>query len=95
MNIVPLKATPAQTLTVELAGQTAKLSLRTLGPDLYFSLEGVVATRICRDRQRLLIDAGYRGFIGDFMFIDTQGTSDPVFTGLGGRYQLVYVDAAA
>jgi hypothetical protein len=49
--------------------------------------------RIIRDRQRLLVDAGYRGFIGDFAMIDTQGRADPVYSGLGGRYQLVYFDA--
>ncbi len=33
----------------------------------------------------------YLGFIGDLLFIDTQGTSDPDYTGLGTRYFLVYV----
>jgi hypothetical protein len=90
MLTIPLQPTPSQTLSITLDGQLAKITLRTLGSLLYFSLDGVVATRVCRDRQRLLVDAGYRGFRGDFAFVDQRGASDPVFTGLGDRYQLVY-----
>jgi hypothetical protein len=31
------------------------------------------------------------GFIGDLIFIDTQGTSDPNYTGLGSRFLLAYL----
>jgi len=37
------------------------------------------------------VDAQYREFQGDFMFIDTQGDSDPVYTGFESRYVLVYI----
>ena len=33
----------------------------------------------------------YLGFIGDLLFVDTQGVSDPDYTGLGTRYFLIYV----
>jgi hypothetical protein len=40
------------------------------------------------------LNAAYRGFKGDFAFVDTQGVSDPQFSGLGptaaARYQLIY-----
>ncbi len=35
----------------------------------------------------------YLGFTGSLLFIDTQGTSDPDYTGLGTRYFLIYVPA--
>lgn len=93
MLVVPLEAVPNQTVNVTLANQAAKITVRTIGTELYFSLDGVVTNRICRDRQRLLVDAGYRGFRGEFEFRDTQGANDPVWVGLGARYQLVYLDA--
>ena len=33
----------------------------------------------------------YLGFVGDLLFVDTQGVSDPDYTGLGTRYFLIYV----
>ncbi len=97
MLTIPLAAAPSQTLAVTVVGQAVQISLRTLGAHLYFSMttsgQPVVVTRICRNRQRLLVDAAYRGFVGDFSFIDTQGDTDPVYTGLGSRFLLVYLDA--
>lgn len=97
---IPLQTVPSQTLAVTLARQAAQIALRQNGDSLYFSLSigtrYFVRTRICRDRQRLLLDVKYKGFIGDFMFVDTQGTEDPQYAGLGGataRYQLVYLEA--
>lgn len=93
MLVIPLDAVPSQTVNVTLANQPARISVRTIGTKLYFSLDGIVTNRICRDRQRLLVDAQYQGFTGEFAFVDTQGVDDPVFTGLGARFQLVYYNA--
>lgn len=95
MMRVPLRAVPNQTLAVTLARQSAQIAVRQNGNSLFFDLsvngKYIVRTRICRDRQRLLLDATYRGFKGDFVFADTQGASDPQFSGLGNRYQLIYL----
>lgn len=91
--IIPLTAVPSQTVNATVGGQVAKITVRTIGAGLFFSLDGVVLNRICRNRQRLLIDAKYRGFIGDFQFVDTKGADDPAYWGLGARWQLVYRDA--
>lgn len=88
--IIPLNPVPSQTVNVTVSGQVARITVRTIGAALYFSLSGVVENRVCRDRQRLLVDAGYRGFTGDFQFIDTKGSADPAYWGLGDRWQLVY-----
>lgn len=93
MQSIPLAAVPSQTVNVTLNNQEARITVRTTGTELFFSLEGVAENRICRDRQRLLIDAQYRGFVGDFSFVDTQGVNDPNYLGLDGRYQLVYLNA--
>jgi hypothetical protein len=100
MNLdIPLQAVPNQTLAVTLVQQSAQIALRQNGKNLYFDLLNsgayVVRSRICRDRQRLLLDAQYMGFSGDFMFVDTQGTDDPFYSGLGSRFVLVYLPATA
>lgn len=78
--------------------------LTTVGqtlPAIYFDLlqDGapIVTGRIARNLVPLLLGSAYQGFQGDFVFVDTQavpglqGGTDPVYTGLGTRYQLVYL----
>ena len=40
-----------------------------------------------------LIGRLYTGFIGQLMFLDTQGDADPDYLGFGDRWQFVYLDA--
>jgi hypothetical protein len=61
--------------------------------DLYINNAVVRTATICRDRVKLSRDA-YLGFVGDLEFMDTQGLQDPDYTGLGARYQLVYLEQA-
>lgn len=91
--LIPLSAVPSQTVSVAVSGQVAKITVRTIGAALFFSLDGVLTNRICRNRQRLLIASEYHGFVGDFEFVDTKGDADPAYWGLGARFQLVYRDA--
>jgi len=95
---VPLSAVPSQTLAVTLAGQLSEIGVRLLGQKLYFDLRKsnapVVTTRLIQNKQRLLLDAGYRGFVGDFVFIDLQGDAPSQFAGLGTRWVLWYLEAA-
>ena len=62
--------------------------------DLLLDGEPIVTTRICSNTTRLLQDAGYLGFVGDFTFVDTQGDDDPQYSGLGARWQLIYLEAS-
>jgi hypothetical protein len=41
-----------------------------------------------------LVPTSYLGFTGWLVFFDTQGTSNPVYTGLGTRWVLLYLDSA-
>lgn len=94
---VPLQAVANQTLAVTLARQNAQITLRQFDGNLYFSLTAngvsIVRTRVCRDRSRILLDARYQPFVGDFAFVDTQGTDDPTFEGLDSRFRLYYLSA--
>jgi hypothetical protein len=95
---VPLAVTPNQTLAIVLGGQACQIALRQNGANMYFDLtvnnSAIVLSRICRNKQRLLLDVAYRGFVGDFLFNDTQGDTQPDYTGLDSRYLLYYVEAA-
>lgn len=95
---MPLNAIPAQNFNTVLAGQNCTISVYQKTTGVYMDLisNGTPITKAvrCVEGARLLLDRGYLGFIGDFGFIDTQGNSDPVYTGLGSRWQLLYLEAS-
>ena len=61
--------------------------------DLYLNNALLIGGVICRNGVRIVRDA-YFGFVGDLAFFDTQGSDDPVASGLGARFQLLYLEAA-
>ena len=94
-QIVPLQAVPNQTLQVQLSAQPCIINLYqtdyALFMDLYVGNSLIACGVICQNLNRIVRSA-YRGFVGDLAFVDTQGSTDPVYTGLGARYQLIYFD---
>lgn len=92
---VPLSAAPSQTFSVVLGNQACEISLRQNGPNMYFDLRAdgadIVRSRIVRNKQLLLLNAKYRKFRGDFMFVDTLGDTQPEYSQLGTRYLFYYV----
>jgi hypothetical protein len=97
MLTIPLQATPSQSLSVLLAGQNCQINVyqKSTGMylDLYVSNSPIITATICLDRVRMVRET-YLGFIGDLSFVDTQGASDPVYTGLGSRFVLLYLEAS-
>ena len=93
MQIIPTQALPSQTLQVQLGNQACTLSVFQFTYGLFATLlvgtAEIVVSAICQNGNRLVRDA-YLGFAGDLAFVDTQGASDPVYTGLGSRWQLLY-----
>lgn len=59
--------------------------------DVYVSNTLVVGGVVARNAVRIVRDA-YFGFLGDFLFVDTQGILDPQVAGLGTRWLLLYFD---
>ncbi len=95
MMRVPLISTPSQSLTVNLGGQQCEIQIAqkyTGGVFLSMKVDGVqvVTSKLCRDRVSI-VRAAYMPFVGELSFVDTQGTSDPDYTGFGSRYQLAYL----
>lgn len=92
-SVIPILPEPAQNLRVQLGQQQCVIALYQRWGRLYLDLMvdnvQIMRARLCRDRVGLVRDA-YLGFAGQLAFVDTQGTSDPEYTGLGSRYILIY-----
>ena len=98
MKAIPLAAIPSQQIQVTLNGQNCQVNVYQKTTGLYFDLtvngSPVTSGVRCLNFAELLADRQYL-FTGDFLFFDTQGDTDPVYTGLGGasaRYQLSYIE---
>lgn len=97
MQIIPLQAIYAQTLTVSLGGQSCVITLRQRSTGLYFDLavNGVtLMTEVLCQPWVLLVRQPSLGFIGDLAFMDTQGSDAPQWSGLGTRWVLAYLTPA-
>lgn len=98
MLSVPLAPVPSQTLAIILNGQNCNLAVYTERTGIFMdvTVNGVTIadTRVLLDGARVLQDEQYKPFVGDFVMVDTQGELDPVYTGLGSRWQLVYLEAS-
>lgn len=97
MLIVPIQAVPNQSVQVLLSNQQVLLNIYLRSTNLYMDVyvdsgsTEIVVGVICQNINRIVRDL-YFGFLGDFSFFDTQGTDDPIYTGLGARFQLIYIE---
>lgn len=93
-QIIPIQAVAAQTFQATLGNQNCQITLRQLGNGLFIDVAvngvPVVSGRYCVDRVSI-IRPSYLGFVGWLYFVDiTQASEDPVYTGLGTQFLLVY-----
>lgn len=97
MLTIALQPVPSQLVNVTLAGQPCSIALYQRGTgmycDLYVSNVLVIGGVVCQNVNRIVRDA-YRGFVGDLLFLDTQGGSDPTYDGLGSRFVFAYLEAS-
>lgn len=96
MQAVPLQPVPSQSVKVVLGGQNCQILVyqKPQGVFVDVAVNGVdvaVAT-IARDAVPLVCRE-YAGFAGNLLFIDSQGSADPSYDGLGSRFDLVYLTA--
>lgn len=93
---IPLQAVKSQTVTVQLAEQSCRIKVHTrtfgLFVDLYVNDTLIIGGVLALNNNRI-VRSSYLGFTGDLYFFDTQGTDDPVSSGLGSRFLLLYDDA--
>lgn len=94
VQTIPITSQAAQTFDIQLNGQNCTITLSQKNTGLFFdmSVDGnsCVNSVICLNLVGLIREA-YYGFVGQLAFIDTVGTDDPTYDGLGTRYQLVFV----
>lgn len=96
MLTVPLQPIPAQVTKVILGGQNCQINIYQKPQGVFVDITAddvdIIVGTIARDIAPL-VSREYTGFIGNLFFIDTQGNSDPEYSGLGSRFSLVYVTA--
>lgn len=95
MLTVPLAQVPAQSLQIKLGDQQCEITIvEKFAGGVFLSLKAnsvqILTNMVCRDRV-VLCRYDYLPFVGQLFFVDTQGTSDPTYTGFGTRFKLGYV----
>lgn len=97
MLLIPMQAEPNQTVTITLANQICQINVYQkdygLFLDLYVDNSAIIVGQLCENNNRIVVSQ-YLGFLGDVMFTDTQGDSDPVYIDIGSRFFLVYLEVA-
>ncbi|MDL2169829.1 phage baseplate plug protein [Asaia sp. HumB] len=95
-GIIPLAATPSQTLNVVLSGQNIRLDVQQRRTGIYLNVwqnETQVVSGTLALTGTYIVRAAYLGLPGDFAFIDLQGSDDPDYSGFGTRWFLFYSGA--
>ena len=97
MQVIPLTPVASQSFSVQLNTQNCVINLYQKSTGLFIDLtvDGnvIVESMTCLNAVGIVREA-YLGFDGQLVFIDTIGTNDPEYTGLGSRYILTYWTAS-
>lgn len=95
MQLIPLQPVPSQGLAVQLNGQSCSIAVYQKSTGVFIDLAvggtAIMFGVVCQNDNRVVRYA-YLGFVGDFVFHDSQGNSDPDYTGFGSRFNLIYLD---
>lgn len=93
IQFIPISPVASQSFTIKLGNQNCSIKIYQLTTGLFFDLyidgNPIVIAMICLNLVGLVRE-DYLDFVGQLAFVDTQGTSDPTYDGLGSRFQLVY-----
>ena len=96
MQLVPLNTLPNQTVAIQLNGQSCTLNVYQKSAGLFMDVLVndvlIIGGVLCENLNRIVRSA-YLGFIGDFAFVDTQGSLDPYYASIGTRFYLLYFNA--
>ena len=97
MLTIPLLPQPSQFVNVNLAGQPCTIDVYQKNTGLFLDLlvngSLIIGGVICNNKDRIVRNS-YLGFLGDLIWIDVQGTTDPVYAGIGTRFFLEYLTEA-
>lgn len=97
-QVIPLQPLAVQSFNCILDGLSARFTItatdRGVFADVVYNGVSVIAGRACKDRTDIN-PAKYNGLPQGLFFADQQGISDPVYTGFGTRFLLLYGTPAA
>lgn len=95
MMIVPTQMAPNQNFQVVLDGQQMTFNVYQTAFGLFMDIlltgAAIVTGQLCLN-QEPIVQQTYTGFSGELVWIDTQGNDDPIYTGLGSRFLLIYLE---
>jgi hypothetical protein len=94
---VPLRPVPSQIISVSLENQNCEITVQQRTYGVYFNLsvnDTLIIAGVIGLNANKIVRSVYLGFVGDITFLDTQGASDPDYTGLGDRFILAYLEAS-
>lgn len=96
MQEIPIQPVPSQITKVVLGGKNCQILVYQKPQGVFVDINAdgsdIVTGVIARDAVPLVC-RDYVGFPGNILFIDTQGSADPSYEGLGDRWTLVYLTA--
>ena len=94
IETINLQTSASQQFSANLGEQPCTIKVHQRDGDIYVDLyvdsEPVVLGVLARDRVGLTHHA-YLPFKGELLFVDTLGSDDPQYTGLGDRWRLLYL----
>ena len=70
------------------------LGYPALFADVTVGTTPIVTCRVVRNQVPWMLSSKYLGFVGDLVMVDQLSDTQPVWTGLGSQYQLVYLEAS-
>jgi hypothetical protein len=95
MLVIPLAVKPNQTMNIMLSGVGYTIDVNQRSGLVYVNIsqadERIIESVICRDRVKL-IRQKYIPFVGNLVFVDQAGKSDPDYIGFGSRFILYYME---
>ena len=97
MKKIPISPIPAQTFKIKLSDQNCVIRIYYRFGSTYMDLivNGTVVCTgaICRDRQNI-VQIANNAFVGQLLFVDMLGASDPLYSGFGERWRLFFKAAS-
>jgi hypothetical protein len=96
MLAIPIQQVPSQLSRVVLGNQNCQINIyqKSQGCFVDINSDGVdIVVGVIAKDVTPLVCREYSGFIGNLLFVDTQGNDDPSYSGFGSRWVLIYLTA--
>ena len=94
---IPIQPVPSQLVKAVLASQNCQISIYQKAQGVFVDLNSngsdIEIATLAHDIVALNSRV-YSSFIGNLLFLDSQGNDDPTYTGFGIRFHLLYLTAA-